>query len=89
MNSLDQLRQHTPVVADTGDFDQFGAFRPQDATTNPSLVLKAVQSPRYRPLLEQAVAAHPGATPSQTAERLLVAFGIEILPTPACRAPAC
>ena len=79
MNSLDQLRQHTTVVADTGDFDQLGAFRPQDATTNPSLVLKAVQSPRYRPLLEQAVAAHPGASVGTVAEHLLVAFGVEIL----------
>lgn len=79
MNSLDQLRQHSTVVADTGDFDQIAQFKPQDATTNPSLVLKAVQQPRYRPLLEQAVAANPGASPSTVAEHLLVAFGIEIL----------
>lgn len=79
MNSLDQLRQHTTVVADTGDFDQLAQFRPQDATTNPSLVLKAVQQPRYRPLLEQAVAAHPGASTTTVAEHLLVAFGVEIL----------
>lgn len=79
MNSLDQLRQHTTVVADTGDFDQLGAFRPQDATTNPSLVLKAVQSPRYLPLLQRAVAAHPGASVAAVAEHLLVAFGVEIL----------
>jgi transaldolase len=79
MNSLDQLRQHTTVVADTGDFDQLAQFRPQDATTNPSLVLKAVQQPRYRTLLEQAVAAHPGASAGTVAEHLLVAFGVEIL----------
>jgi transaldolase len=79
MNSLDQLRQHTTVVADTGDFDQIARFSPQDATTNPSLVLKAVQSPRYQPLLAQAVAAHPGAAASTVAEHLLVAFGVEIL----------
>jgi transaldolase len=79
MNSLDQLRQHTTVVADTGDFDQLSQFRPQDATTNPSLVLKAVQQPRYRTLLEQAVAAHPGAAATTVAEHLLVAFGVEIL----------
>lgn len=79
MNTLDQLRQHTTVVADTGDFDQLSQFHPQDATTNPSLVLKAVQSPRYRPLLEQAVAANPGASPSTVSEHLLVAFGVEIL----------
>ncbi|RZJ08599.1 MAG: transaldolase [Rubrivivax sp.] len=79
MNSLDQLRQHTTVVADTGDFDQLAQFKPQDATTNPSLVLKAVQQPRYRALLEQAVAAHPGAPVGTVAEHLLVAFGVEIL----------
>jgi transaldolase len=79
MNSLDQLRQHTIVVADTGDFDQLAQFRPQDATTNPSLVLKAVQQARYRTLLEQAVAAHPGASVGAVAEHLLVAFGVEIL----------
>jgi transaldolase len=79
MNSLDQLRQHTTVVADTGDFDQLAQFTPQDATTNPSLVLKAVQQPRYRALLEQAVAAHPGASVTAVAEHLLVAFGVEIL----------
>jgi transaldolase len=79
MNSLDQLRQHTTVVADTGDFDQLAQFRPQDATTNPSLVLKAVQQPRYRALLEQVVAANPGAAAGTVAEPLLVAFGVEIL----------
>jgi transaldolase len=79
MNSLDQLRQHTTVVADTGDFDQLAQFRPQDATTNPSLVLKAVQQPRYRALLEQVVAANPGAAAGTVAEHLLVAFGVEIL----------
>lgn len=79
MNSLDQLRQYTTVVADTGDFDQLSAFRPQDATTNPSLVLKAVQQPRYRTLLEQAVAAHPGDSATTVSEHLLVAFGVEIL----------
>ena len=79
MNSLAQLRQHTTVVADTGDFDQIARFSPQDATTNPSLVLKAVQSPRYLPLLQRAVAQHPGASVATVVEHLLVAFGVEIL----------
>jgi transaldolase len=57
MNQLDQLRQYSTVVADTGDCRQLAQFSPQDATTNPSLVLKAVQSPTYRPLLERGVAA--------------------------------
>lgn len=79
MNSLEQLRQHTTVVADTGDFDQIARFQPQDATTNPSLVLKAVQQPLYLPMLHQAVRSHPGASASAVAEHLLVAFGVEIL----------
>ena len=57
MNQLDSLRQFTAVVADTGDFRQLAQFQPQDATTNPSLILKAVQKPEYAPLLAQTVAA--------------------------------
>ena len=48
MNALEQLRQHTKVVADTGDFAAMKAFKPLDATTNPSLILKAVQMPEYQ-----------------------------------------
>jgi transaldolase len=51
MNQLDALKSHTTVVADTGDFKQLAQFQPQDATTNPSLILKAVQKPEYAPLL--------------------------------------
>ena len=50
MNQLDALKQFTTVVADTGDFKQMAQFKPQDATTNPSLILKAVQMPDYAPL---------------------------------------
>ena len=56
MNQLDALKQFTTVVADTGDFKQLAQFRPQDATTNPSLILKAVQKPEYAPLLQDTVA---------------------------------
>jgi len=56
MNQLDQLKQHTVVVADTGDFEAMKAYKPQDATTNPSLILQASQKPEYRPLVDQAVA---------------------------------
>ena len=56
MNQLDALKSHTTVVADTGDFKQLAQFQPQDATTNPSLILKAVQKPEYAPLLAEAVA---------------------------------
>ena len=55
---LDQLKTVTTVVADTGDFKQLAQFTPRDATTNPSLILKAVQKPEYAPLLADAVASH-------------------------------
>ena len=55
MNQLEALKQFTTVVADTGDFKQLAQYQPQDATTNPSLILKAVQKPDYAPLLKQAV----------------------------------
>lgn len=81
MNQLDALRQYTTVVADTGDFHQLAQFRPQDATTNPSLILKAVQKPEYQPLLTQTVAAHRGEPLDEVMDRLLVRFGCEILST--------
>ena len=55
MNQLEQLKQYTTIVADTGDFQSMKAFAPRDATTNPSLILKAVQKDEYKPLLEKAV----------------------------------
>lgn len=79
MNQLDALRQWTTVVADTGDFRQLDAFKPQDATTNPSLILKAVQKDDYRPLLDEAVTAHKGKPLDEVIDRLLVRFGTEIL----------
>ena len=79
MNSLDQLKQFTTVVADTGNFLQLAQFAPQDATTNPSLILKAVQQPDYAPLLAETVAAHRGAPLDQIVDQVLVRFGREIL----------
>jgi transaldolase len=79
MNQLDALKQHTTVVADTGDFKQLSAYQPQDATTNPSLILKAVQKPEYAPLLSAAVAAHRGRPLDEVMDHLLVHFGCEIL----------
>jgi transaldolase len=79
MNQLDALKQLTTVVADTGDFNQIAAFSPRDATTNPSLILKAVQKPEYAHLLHQAVAAYGAQGPDEVMNRLLVAFGCEIL----------
>ena len=79
MNQLEQLKQFTTIVADTGDFQSIEAFAPQDATTNPSLILKAVQKDTYRPLLEQAVQQHRGQPTSVIVDQLLVAFGRQIL----------
>ena len=79
MNQLDALKQFTTVVADTGDFRQLAQFQPRDATTNPSLILKAVQKPEYAPLLAQTVAAHAGRPVDEQMDRLLVRFGCEIL----------
>jgi transaldolase len=81
MNQLDALKQFTTVVADTGDFKQLAQFQPQDATTNPSLILKAVQKPEYAPLLAQAVAEHRGEPLDVVMDHLLVRFGCEILQT--------
>ena len=79
MNQLQALKQHTTVVADTGDFHQIAQFQPQDATTNPSLILKAVQKPDYAPLLAQTVAEHRGQPLDAVMDHLLVRFGLEIL----------
>ncbi len=81
MNQLDALKQFTTVVADTGDFKQLAQFQPQDATTNPSLILKAVQKPEYAPLLAEAVQAHRGQPLDLVMDHLLVRFGVEILKT--------
>ena len=79
MNQLDQLKQFTTVVADTGNFKQLAAFAPRDATTNPSLILKAVQQAEYAPLLGDAVASLPGYPVDEIVDRVLVRFGLEIL----------
>ena len=84
-SQLDQLKKFTKVVADTGDFDSLREFAPQDATTNPSLILKAAQMPAYKQLVEKAIAEgkKSGATGkallNQIVDGLLVAFGVEIL----------
>ena len=85
LSQLDQLKQFTKVVADTGDFATLKEFEPQDATTNPSLILKAATMPEYKHLLEKALAEtrHANVAPSQrvanAADYLLVLFGVEIL----------
>jgi transaldolase len=79
MNQLDALKLYTTVVADTGDFQQISRFHPQDATTNPSLILKAVQMPAYQQLLQDTLAQHAGAPADEITDHLLVRFGCSIL----------
>lgn len=57
MNQLEQLKQRTTIVADSGDIDSIMAYQPEDATTNPSLIYKAAQLPQYQKLVKDAVAA--------------------------------
>ena len=77
-SQLDSLRQHSVVVADTGDIDAIARWKPQDATTNPSLLLAAAQDPRYRHLVDGASQRAAG-DPEALMEELFVAFGREIL----------
>ena len=79
MNQLQALKLYTTVVADTGDFLQLAQYKPQDATTNPSLILKAVKKPEYLPLLREIVATHRQASLEEQMDRLIVRFGCEIL----------
>lgn len=79
-NQLDQLKQFTTVVADTGDFASMKEYAPRDATTNPSLILKAATAPTSAHLLDKAVKdAGAKAGTEQVIDQLLVLFGVEIL----------
>ena len=84
-STLDQLKQFTTVVADTGDFESIRKYTPQDATTNPTLIFKAVQQPEYKPLLDKVIADNRGSSLAGASlhraliDRLLIAFGREIL----------
>jgi len=85
MNQLEKLQQFTTLVADTGDIESIRRYQPEDATTNPSLLLKAVSLPHYEPLLQQArkfAEAHGGDTRTQldnATDKLAVLIGKEIL----------
>jgi transaldolase len=82
-NQLELLKQHSIIVADTGDIDAIARIRPQDATTNPSLIFKAAQDARFRPLIDEAVAAAARAPANdrlgETIDQLFVGFGRRIL----------
>ena len=75
---LDSLKEYSTVVADSGDIDAVAKWRPQDATTNPSLLLSAAQDPRYRALVERVVLQSKERM-EPVVENLAVAFGCEIL----------
>jgi transaldolase len=79
MNQLDALKQFTTVVADTGDFRQLAQYHPKDATTNPSLILKAVQKPEYAHILAETVQRFRGRALDEVMDRLIVRFGTETL----------
>jgi len=78
-SALDQLREFTTVVADTGDFNAMRAYAPRDATTNPTLIFKAVAQPAYLGLVDEVVRRFAGESPETLVDRLLVRFGCEIL----------
>lgn len=85
MNTLEQLKQMTRVVADTGDFESMRQYKPVDATTNPSLILASAKDEKYAPLLQNAIqfGMDKGATKDKQIEAILdkvaVNFGVEIL----------
>jgi transaldolase len=85
MNRLEQLKQMTTVVADTGDIDAIAAYTPTDATTNPSLLYKAAQQPQYKPLLDDAIDYAKGRSNEleqqalDMMDKLAVNFGSRIL----------
>jgi transaldolase len=85
MNLLESLKRHTTVVADTGDIDAINQYKPQDATTNPSLIYQAARKPEYAHLLDDAIQyafRSPGERPARREagmDKLMVNFGCEIL----------
>lgn len=79
---LEQIKEHTVIVADTGDFDSIRQYEPRDATTNPSLILKAAKQAEYSELVEDVVnkARQEGVSQvEEVMDRLLVRFGVSIL----------
>src|SRR3990167_1849304 len=83
LTQLDQLKKHTAVVADTSDFELISQYKPQDATTNPSLILKAAQKENYKELIEEAIQYAKTQNTNNLIDtaviKLFVNFGLEIL----------
>lgn len=78
-NQLSSLKKYTTIVADTGDFESIQQYQPQDATTNPSLILKAAQQEAYQHIVDNAVSSAASKTTDAVIDQLLVLFGLEIL----------
>jgi len=78
MSKLDSLKKHSLVVADSGDIDAVARWKPQDATTNPSLLLASAEDPRWRPVVDEAI-GRAGGDPDGATDWLFVLFGREIL----------
>lgn len=79
MTQLEQLKKITTIAVDTSDFQKIKIFSPQDATTNPSLILKSIQKNYYKPLLKNAILTNKNSNIKDITDQLLVNFGIEIL----------
>ena len=77
-SNLDSLKKHSLVVADTGDIDAVAKWKPQDATTNPSLLLASAEDPRYQPLVDKALRQADGDI-GAAMDALFVQFGVRIL----------
>jgi len=75
---LDSLKNYSLVVADTGDIDAVARWKPQDATTNPSLLLASAEDPRYQPLVDKAIREADGDV-GCAVDALFVQFGVRIL----------
>jgi len=89
ISKLTQLKEMTTVVADTGDFEAISQYSPEDATTNPSLILKAAQMPSYESLVKEVISSVPGGALSSDEQlslcmdKLAVGIGkkiIEVIP---------
>ncbi len=79
MNLLEQMKKHTFMVADTGDFERIHTYLPKDATTNPTLILRAAKLPAYQHLIDEIKSSYPDLSTADKMDHLLVKFGMEIL----------
>ncbi len=78
MNKLDELKKHTIVVADTGDFEAIAQYKPQDSTTNPSLIFAAAQMPAYKDFTQKIIISSVTRDVEEILDELIVSFGVEL-----------